>query len=172
LSDIDWKEKCRKVAEWMNELGHVQGIKAPPGKYRSEESNDHGVSKTWPAYDSDDAAAWRLSCWLDSTDGEYLYWKPSRHYGLTPFITYGKAGVSDYRVDVTTHTRDRKKAQILLAEYWINKSLASRQNTTPNTTPTENSNTTPENGRPENASSTAANGDSGEGSARETSTDL
>jgi hypothetical protein len=89
--EIDWKAKCRKVAEWMGEIWNVTDH---PNKYAigcqsahfSNSRPDQGGT-LWPDYTRDDAAAWRLCKALDSC-----------HFSRTPTHEYDDE--SRYRVTV------------------------------------------------------------------------
>jgi hypothetical protein len=86
--EIDWKAKCRKVAEWMGRL-----IIRPRGDVSMWERCSSRVfvadddTAVWPDYTQDDADAWRLlmalpgqACFIDGElcdviqhDGERSY---------------------------------------------------------------------------------------------------
>jgi hypothetical protein len=127
--DIDWKAKCKKVAEWMGHLRDDHSVKMSEEQlgdvYHYHE--DRRMGEAWPDYTRDNAAAWRLHeaiggrmivTSLGTLQSGHRCWSCG-----TPDQVYGTA--QGAQIGVSTP----QKAQVLAACQLIDEGIEPREST-------------------------------------------
>jgi hypothetical protein len=122
--DIDWKAKCRKVAEWMGEVGGICDVPDEVVSSRHFVAWKDESPPVWPKYHEDDAHAWRLLMAIASGPYVHAEWHPDfSEFRVVKHLEYEDV------LAMGSETGDAKKAIVLAACQLIDKGIEPKEST-------------------------------------------